>query len=52
MAHGVFRLGDPDAGATSRVSVLTRARELGWHVAISHFVRPFGSVSTTGWRSR
>lgn len=40
---------DPDTAAISRVSVLTRARDLGWHVAVSHFARPFGHVVAQGW---
>ena len=42
---------DADTGAVSRVSVLTRARDLGWHVAVSHFARPFGRVVADGWSS-
>lgn len=42
---------DPDTGSVSRVSVLTRARDLGWLVAVSHFARPFGHVDTDGWVS-
>ena len=42
---------DPDTGAVSRVSILTRARDLNWSVAVSHFARPFGSVSADGWSS-
>lgn len=42
---------DPDTGAISRVSILTRARELGWDVAVSHFAQPFGHVTEDGWSS-
>ena len=42
---------DPDTGAISRVSILTRAREQDWHVAVSHFARPFGHVVADGWSS-
>jgi glyoxylase-like metal-dependent hydrolase (beta-lactamase superfamily II) len=42
---------DPDTAAVSRVSVLSRARDLGWHVAVSHFARPFGHVVADGWSS-
>ena len=40
---------DPDTGAISRVSVLARAQGAGWHVAVSHFARPFGHVVADGW---
>jgi glyoxylase-like metal-dependent hydrolase (beta-lactamase superfamily II) len=40
---------DPDTGAVSRVSILTRARDLGWNVAVSHFAQPFGHVAADGW---
>jgi molybdopterin-guanine dinucleotide biosynthesis protein A/glyoxylase-like metal-dependent hydrolase (beta-lactamase superfamily II) len=43
---------DPDTAAVSRVSVLARARDLGWHVAVSHFARPFGHVVPYGWSSK
>jgi glyoxylase-like metal-dependent hydrolase (beta-lactamase superfamily II) len=40
---------DPETGAASRAALLGRARDLGWRVAVSHFARPFGLVSTDGW---
>ena len=42
---------DPETAAVSRVSILTRARDLGWSVAVSHFARPFGHVAPDGWSS-
>lgn len=42
---------DPATGSASRSSILGRARDLGWHVAVSHFARPFGRVSAEGWSS-
>lgn len=42
---------DPATGAVSRSAILGRARDLGWHVAVSHFARPFGRVSADGWVS-
>jgi len=42
---------DPDVGCASRVALLDRARELDWHVAVSHFARPFGRVAAGGWSS-
>jgi glyoxylase-like metal-dependent hydrolase (beta-lactamase superfamily II) len=35
---------DPATGSASRSAILGRARALGWHVAVSHFARPFGRV--------
>jgi glyoxylase-like metal-dependent hydrolase (beta-lactamase superfamily II) len=35
---------DPTLGSVSRVTLLSRAREGGWSVAVSHFGRPFGGV--------
>jgi glyoxylase-like metal-dependent hydrolase (beta-lactamase superfamily II) len=40
---------DPTTGSVSRSAILGRARDLGWHVAVSHFARPFGGVSADGW---
>jgi glyoxylase-like metal-dependent hydrolase (beta-lactamase superfamily II) len=40
---------DPDAGCRSRATVLRRARDGGWRVAVSHFGRPFGRVGPAGW---
>lgn len=42
---------DPATGSASRSAILGRARDLGWHVAVSHFARPFGHVSADGWSS-
>ncbi len=42
---------DPATGSTSRSAILGRARDLGWHVGVSHFARPFGKVSAHGWSS-
>jgi glyoxylase-like metal-dependent hydrolase (beta-lactamase superfamily II) len=43
---------DAALGSASRSSILGRARDLGWDVAVSHFAQPFGSVSVDGWSSR
>jgi glyoxylase-like metal-dependent hydrolase (beta-lactamase superfamily II) len=40
---------DADAGARSRAAIIGRARDEGWHVAVSHFGRPFGTVGPAGW---
>jgi Zn-dependent hydrolases, including glyoxylases len=42
---------DPATGSASRSAILGQARDLGWQVAVSHFARPFGSVSAHGWSS-
>ena len=42
---------DPATGSTSRSEILGRARDLGWHVVVSHFARPFGHVVAEGWSS-
>jgi hypothetical protein len=42
---------DPEAACRSRLHLLERARAGGWHVAVSHFGRPFGWVEDDGWRS-
>jgi glyoxylase-like metal-dependent hydrolase (beta-lactamase superfamily II) len=42
---------DPATGSASRSQILGRARDRGWHVAVSHFARPFGHVSADGWSS-
>ena len=42
---------DPATGSASRWAMLGRAADLGWHVAVSHFARPFGRVSRDGWSS-
>ncbi len=39
---------DPALGAASRVALLTRARDEGWGVSVSHFGRPFGAVRARG----
>jgi glyoxylase-like metal-dependent hydrolase (beta-lactamase superfamily II) len=40
---------DGDQGARSRQDLLTRARDDGWSVAVSHFGHPFGRVGADGW---
>jgi glyoxylase-like metal-dependent hydrolase (beta-lactamase superfamily II) len=35
---------EPEIGVTSRIGLLTRARDERWGVAVSHFGRPFGRV--------
>jgi glyoxylase-like metal-dependent hydrolase (beta-lactamase superfamily II) len=40
---------DPDEGSRSRVDLLSRAETGRWHVAVSHFARPFGTVGVEGW---
>jgi glyoxylase-like metal-dependent hydrolase (beta-lactamase superfamily II) len=40
---------DPPEGSRSRTRILSRARDEGWSVAVSHFARPFGSVGFEGW---
>jgi glyoxylase-like metal-dependent hydrolase (beta-lactamase superfamily II) len=42
---------DPATGSRSRAATLGRAKELDWHVAVSHFAWPFGTVTDEGWRS-
>jgi glyoxylase-like metal-dependent hydrolase (beta-lactamase superfamily II) len=42
---------DAALGSASRSSILGRARDDGWGVAVSHFAQPFGSVSVDGWSS-
>jgi glyoxylase-like metal-dependent hydrolase (beta-lactamase superfamily II) len=42
---------DPAVGCRSRAGVLRQARDGGWHVAVSHFARPFGRVADDGWRA-
>jgi glyoxylase-like metal-dependent hydrolase (beta-lactamase superfamily II) len=42
---------DPVLGAVSRVAILGRARAEDWHVAVSHFGRPFGRIAADGWHS-
>jgi glyoxylase-like metal-dependent hydrolase (beta-lactamase superfamily II) len=42
---------DGPEGARSRHDLLTRAREHGWSVAVSHFGHPFGRVGTAGWEA-
>jgi glyoxylase-like metal-dependent hydrolase (beta-lactamase superfamily II) len=41
---------DAEAACRSRLHLLERARAQGWHVAVSHFGRPFGRVEADGWR--
>jgi glyoxylase-like metal-dependent hydrolase (beta-lactamase superfamily II) len=45
---------DPRLGSDSRRTLLSRAREDAWSVAVSHFARPFGTVGPNGrpgtWR--
>jgi len=43
---------DGDQGARSRHDLLTRARDEGWSVAVSHFGHPFGRVGADGWEPR
>jgi glyoxylase-like metal-dependent hydrolase (beta-lactamase superfamily II) len=40
---------DATAACASRVSLLRRAREGSWTVAVSHFAEPFGQVGASGW---
>jgi glyoxylase-like metal-dependent hydrolase (beta-lactamase superfamily II) len=42
---------DAAEACRSRSAILRRAREGGWHVAVSHFARPFGRVQAAGWRA-
>jgi glyoxylase-like metal-dependent hydrolase (beta-lactamase superfamily II) len=39
-------------GARSRHDLLSRARDEGWGVAVSHFGEPFGRVGPDGWEPR
>jgi glyoxylase-like metal-dependent hydrolase (beta-lactamase superfamily II) len=43
---------DGREGARSRHTLLNRAREGGWTVAVSHFGHPFGRVEPQGWEPR
>jgi glyoxylase-like metal-dependent hydrolase (beta-lactamase superfamily II) len=43
---------DGEEGARSRHDLLTRARDEGWTVAVSHFGHPFGRVGPEGWEPR
>ena len=43
---------DPSLGAGSRVTLLDRARDGRWSVAVSHFARPFGGVLAEGTGQR
>jgi glyoxylase-like metal-dependent hydrolase (beta-lactamase superfamily II) len=40
---------DPEMGASSRVSLLTRASSGDWAIAVNHFASPFGSVTPGAW---
>jgi glyoxylase-like metal-dependent hydrolase (beta-lactamase superfamily II) len=41
---------DPISACRSRETLLRRAHEHGWRVAVSHFGQPFGVVGADGWR--
>lgn len=41
---------DAARACRSRETLLARAREGNWTVAVSHFARPFGRVDPSGWR--
>ena len=43
---------DGQEGARSRHALLSRARDEGWEVAVSHFGHPFGRVAPDGWQPR
>ena len=40
---------DAEEASRSRVRLLGRAEQGGWHVGVSHFARPFGTVGPHGW---
>jgi len=40
---------EPEEASRSRANLMGRARREGWHVAVSHFARPFGAVGDNGW---
>jgi glyoxylase-like metal-dependent hydrolase (beta-lactamase superfamily II) len=42
---------DPDQGSRSRIDLLARAEQGRWHVCVSHFAHPFGTVDPRGWMS-
>ncbi len=42
---------DPMSACRSRETILRRAHERGWRVAVSHFGYPFGVVDSNGWKS-
>lgn len=42
---------DPALGSASRQLLLFLVRHEGWRVGVSHFARPFGTVSEEGWRA-
>jgi hypothetical protein len=42
---------DVTSACRSRETLLRRAHERGWRLAVSHFGYPFGVVGSDGWRS-
>jgi glyoxylase-like metal-dependent hydrolase (beta-lactamase superfamily II) len=54
IAHPAWRSDhdvDPEEAARSRVSLVGRALDEAWTVAVHHFARPWGRVTTEGWTS-
>lgn len=40
---------DPAEGATSRTTMLERARDRAWTIGVPHLAHPFGTLTSEGW---